>query len=378
MKWLSSLCSVSFCLALAVNHVGAGEPIRLTSGWRPKTQDCVCPERIVVTPGQTPSGSEVQPAAPATDAFAQAPEAGGQPGGSFNPVMFGDIIGISGGRSISSSVLRTTPQGATPTATTIFIPVANAGAFKIADNESPRPLNRVFINYNYFNNVNGSINTGLSRFDLHRETIGFERAFLNGNVSFGMRLPFIQLTNNSIVEDNQVGDLTLIGKYAFINDPDTGNILSGGLVITTPTGEDFVTATGDTIHSTLLQPFLGYIFNLSDSLYLHGFSSLSVPTDSDDVTLLFNDIGLGYWLYRSQTDGLVSAVVPTAELHVNTPLNQRGSQASPVGFPDVVNITAGSYVVFRRGSTLGLALATPLTGPQPFDVEVLVNFNLRY
>src|SRR5262249_45116865 len=177
-------------------------------------------------------------------------------------------------------------------------------------------------------------------------------------------LPFIQINGDSAVEDSQVGDLTLIGKYAFLNNPNTGNVLCGGLAITVPTGDSFVTPTGEKVHATFLQPFLGYVFNFTDSLYFHGFSSLAVATETNDVTVLFNDIGVGYWLYRRGEDRLFQALVPTFELHVNTPLNHRGVSgfsSDPVGFPDIVDVTGGVYFMFRGGSSLGVAIATPLT-----------------
>src|SRR5262249_52290967 len=113
--------------------------------------------------------------------------------------------------------------------------------------------------------------------------------------------------------------------------------------------------------------------------YLQGFTSLAVPTDARDVTLLFNDIVVGYWLYRNNSpETWLSGVIPDLELHVNTPLNHRDIASSgPLGFPDTVDITAGSYFVFRR-AVLGLAVGVPLTGPKPFDVEGIANLNIRF
>ena len=39
----------------------------------------------------------------------------------------------------------------------------------------------------------------------------------------------------------------------------------------------------------------------------HGFSSLLVPSDGRDVTVWFNDIGVGYWVYRDN-DGFINGV----------------------------------------------------------------------
>src|SRR5690606_3525110 len=114
-------------------------------------------------------------------------------------------------------------------------------------------------------------------------------------------------------------------------------------------------------HSTLLQPWMGYIYNL-DGWFSQGFSSIVVPTDDDDVTILFNSVGVGCHLYRNPRDRWVRALVPVVEVHVNTPLNHRDARGLDVFFRDQVNMTGGMHVVFPR-STLGVAMSSPLVGP---------------
>jgi hypothetical protein len=387
MKRIQFLCSLWLGLALAGGPVWAGEVI-WTSAWpKPAGPNCCpppvpppsyCPPPHPIPP-TTPAAptapttpaeptAPTAPIAPAPEAFAQAPPAGTAGPETFNPQMLGDLIGYSVRRVV---VL---PNGATAVAQ---VPIAARGAFKIADNESPRPQDRVFFNYNYFNNVNGSINDFLPRTDLHREIFGFEKTFLGGNASVGVRLPIFQIDGDGGVSDSDFGDVSFVLKYAVLNDLQTGNVLSGGLVVTAPTGPDAVLFTGEDIHPTLLQPFVGYIFNL-DSFYVHGFTSLVVPTDSRDATVLFNDIGIGCWLYRSNGDGFLNAIVPTFEAHINTPLNNRGTDHSPLGFPDFVVLTGGVHFGLCRSSVLTLGMATPVTGPQPFDVEAIAQFNFRF
>ena len=338
-----------------------------------------CPSQAPAQPGQPGEPPATAPAEP----FAQAPEAGTQAAETYNPNMFGDLIGPFGTQRIQTGRTRLVrvpfPGGSfslvrVPVILEVREPLADRGTFKIADNESPRPVDRVFINYNFFDNVFGSLNPGLPRTDLHRETIGFEKTFLDRNASFGVRLPFIQLAGSDRVDDSLVGDLTFILKYAAINDPQTGNVLSGGLALTAPTGETNVAH----LHTVLFQPWAGYIYNAGD-FYAHGFTSLVVPTDSRDVTVWFNDLGIGWWLYRTGSSApLLSAVVPTAEVHVNTPLNHRGSDSTPVGFLDSVNLTFGVNWVLRQRLYFGTAVAFPVTGPQPFDVEALGSLNFRF
>ena len=254
------------------------------------------------------------------------------------------------------------------------------GAFKIAENESPQPQDRVFINYNFFSDLTGHVN-GRPR-DAHRETIGVEKTVL-GDGSIGLRLPFLQETNNFFRREggteSSIDDLSLILKYAPIHNRETGNTLSFGLVVTPPTGERpraFFGPEGVSIHPTLLQPFVGYVWTRGD-FFLHAFHSLMVPTDSRDVTVLFNDIGLGYWALQAEGGQLLSGIIPTLELHVNTPLNHRSTGDLP-RYRDSVDLTAGVHVELKRQALLGIAVATPVTGPRLFDVEVIANFNYRF
>ena len=76
-------------------------------------------------------------------------------------------------------------------------------------------------------------------------------------------------------------------KYAPLYSP--AHILSTGLVITAPTG-GFATSVVvkedriEEVHPVQLQPYVGYLWQ-KDDFYLHGFASIMVPTDSDDVTV---------------------------------------------------------------------------------------------
>ena len=77
---------------------------------------------------------------------------------------------------------------------------------------------------------------------------------------------------------------------------------------------------------------------------------------------------------------LLTAVIPTFEAHVNDPLNHRGAFnfADPAGTADWVDLTSGVTFEFRRRATLAVALVTPVTGPKPFDFEVLAQLNVRF
>lgn len=269
----------------------------------------------------------------------------------------------------------------------------SARGFKIAENQSPRPVDRFYFTFNFFDGVNTSINRSLgiplSNIKAYREIFGFEKTFLDGRASAQLRLPLNQINAQGPFVDlgfggfsSSAGDLGVVLKYALYDDPRTGRFLSTGLLVNTPTGP---TNFGGarylrSVHVATLQPFIGYILPYG-RFYLQGFSSIDVPVDSSDVTILYNDLSMGYFLYQTDEPGrLLRAFVPTFEAHINTPLNHRDylNPFDPVGTPDVVNLTFAGNAFLGRRSLLTVGLVEPVTGPRPFNYEFLIQFNLFF
>jgi hypothetical protein len=347
-----------------------------------------------------------QPAAqaPQTDAFAQAPPTGGEAAQSALPNMIGDLgtygvaprvqssntfasqnqpltfaqlnqlsllnASINTSPSFSSfSTFSSSSSSSSQSSTSASflqskVPVVSFGAFKISDNESVQPVDRVFLTYNYFD-VDGFHGNSSS---INREVIGFEKTFVDGRASFGMRVPFSQV-GEGLGGSSDVDGLSFIGKYAFWMNNETGSLISGGLVVTVPTGPDVLLAPGSTINTTLLQPYLGYAFNFG-RFYLQGFSEIIVPTDNTFSTFIANDIGIGYRLESIP-------VTPTFEVHANDALNHQGSGGTPLGFIDTVAITGGVHTLIGN-SILTLGVSTPVTGPKLYGVEAIAQFNWRF
>jgi hypothetical protein len=267
--------------------------------------------------------------------------------------------------------------------------------FKIAENQSPQPQDRVFFSFNFYANVNAAVNRRLEApvndLRVYREIFGIEKTFDEGNGSIGLRLPLNTLTANSAIRGNfakpggtstALGDLSIFAKYVLKRDPRTGSLLSAGLLITPTTGPGAFAGSKfiSTVHSTSIQPFLGYIWN-RESFYLHGFLALDTPSSVRDVTMVYNDVGIGYFLFRNPDPGrFLTAVAPTFEVHVNTPLTHRDpfNARDPAGTPDIVNLTYGLNLEFYRTSLLTFGFVTPVTGPRPFDYEALLLFNVRF
>jgi hypothetical protein len=342
-------------------------------------------------PGLQQPGAQ-QPAAnqaPQTDAFAQAPPTGGEGASSALPNMIGDLAtyGVAP-RIVSQPLVPFTPVTVpfvplTPAQIAAInasnsgissssnsssasylasrVPVTTFGGFKISDNGTVAPEDRVFLTYNYYN-VDGFQGNSSS---INREMFGFEKTFLDGQASFGMRVPFTQV-GEGLGGSSDVDALSFIGKYTFYRNADNGNIISGGLVVTVPTGPDIVVAPGSTINPVLLQPYIGYAFNFG-RFYVLGFTEVVVPTDSTLSTFFATDIGIGYRLESIP-------VIPTFEIHTNDAFNHQGAGGYPLGFDDSVSLTWGAHFLVGHAD-LTLGVNTPVAGPRLYGVEAIAQLN---
>ncbi len=373
------------------------------------------PPTIPNTDPTTPQVNPQPDAAPqVSDPFAQPTEAGGQSSRTFNMNFDGDFGGVFYTRTVVTTTTVPRVVGFTDrvVGTTQTVTVDQMGnkivtntpivvqdpiiveeqvqqrqvyrnilatryqGIMVTDNDNPRPTDRVYFGYNFYSDAGTSLNPGLGNTDVQRQMVGFEKTFLNGDASFGMRLPFVQQYGPG-VDSNNVGDLTLLGKYAWVNNRTTGDVVSTGFALTTPTGGggalllDGVEAP----HSWLFQPWAGFI-KVMDRAYFMGISNLVVPSSSLDPTLWGNSLAVGYWCYRNSGDRILTGIVPAAEMHVRTPLNHRDIN-DLVYLQDQVNVTGTVHFRMKRG-ILSPAVAVPLVGPRPFQVEAMCYANLVF
>jgi hypothetical protein len=266
---------------------------------------------------------------------------------------------------------------------------------KIAENQSPRPQDRVFFTFDYFTNVNGPLNQRLGApvndIRVYRYIFGLEKTFDDGNGSIGVRLPLDQLTSNPVTRAKfkQIGgtstaldDMDIYAKYILKQDPQTGSLISVGLAITPTTGGGSFAGANyiQYINTTLFQPFVGYLWS-RENFYLQGFSAFEFPVNPSQVTEMYNDVGMGYFLLRSSDPGrFLTAVAPTFEVHVNSPLNHHGfdNPNEVAGTAASVNLTYGVSFEFYRNALFTVGYVSPVTGPRPFDYEILALFNFRF
>jgi hypothetical protein len=267
---------------------------------------------------------------------------------------------------------------------------------KISEDQSPRPQDRVYFTFNYFQGVNDPVNTRLQApigyTQVFRYIAGYEKTFLEGQGSIGIRAPLDTVTANNASSrasgnfagtSTAVGDLSIYGKYVFLENRETGSLLSGGLAITAPTGPGRFAgfdAFAPSPHGTSFQPFVGYIYN-AGKMYFHGFTIVDVTTTGHDPVLLYNDFGLGYYLLRPDPNALatplLSMIAPTFEVHVTDPLNHRNpySLRDPAGMTDIVNLTYGVNIGIFERTLITFGVVEPVTSPKPFDFEVMAFVN---
>jgi hypothetical protein len=267
--------------------------------------------------------------------------------------------------------------------------------FKVADNGSPRPQDRVYASFGHFDDLFPGANhrpgDSIGDIGLFREYVGLEKTFLGGIASLDIRMPINTLVVESRRPDlngshTDVGDLSLIFRYALYRDDERDNWLTTGLAVTAPTGpRNLGGITISTIpgrefpHSTILQPFVAYLWNVGD-FYLQGFSALDTPTDDRDVVFVFNDIGIGYFVYRTTAPRFLTAVAPAFEVHVTNPTNHLGKEtfANPLQTSNIVDLGLVANLELNHRSRLSFGVVTPVTGPKPFNTEALVQFRVRY
>ncbi len=335
--------------------------------------------------------SESQPGPTAADIFGEASAGtgagfGGTLAAGATPfAMIGDVSPFSTVQRPPGPPPLPGARGASP----IYPSVRN---FKISENQSPRPQDRIFFDFNYYNNLNDTINlrdlSPVTQMKAYVYNFGFEKTFNNGMGSIGMRLPLDNLTANSFGNvvstptSSSLGNLTIFSKYILAQNPETGSLISACWAITPQTGPGRFAGAPYLfpLNSTYFQTCIGYIYNYN-KWYLQGFNGFCFPMNPNDVTTIYNDVAVGYYLLRDpDSRSWLTAVAPTFELHVNNPLNHRDpfNRTDLAGTPDSVDLTFGLNFGIRNTAVLTAAFVTPVASPKPFDAEALLMLNIYF
>ena len=331
---------------------------------------------------------------------------------SFAPTMIGDFFaGGGGGRlfltynSSNNAVPNPSPGAFVPT-------------FKMAENTSPLPQDRIYFDYSDYSDVPLS-SPGIS---VNSFTPGFEKTFFDGLMSFELRVPMAESLSHVVYTGGApTGDTAQIGDVAFaikglLFRRDTF-ALSGGLAMSVPTagGTSVSSLPIDpspylifTHESTHLMPFLGTLWTPNESLFAISYLQVDVDVNGDlvsysptpltpfapvgryrDQTFMYIDTSIGYWLFRDEERGrLVTGFAPVFEVHVNQSLEPSHVLAVPGsdvkvggnagGIPSnisIVDLTAGFDTKLGKNAMLTTAYCVPVTTDRCFDGQLRVFFN---
>ena len=301
----------------------------------------------------------------------------------------------------------------------VSIPSSTAvGLMKFAEGSSPRPRDRVFVSYNYFDKVN-LIPGGIP---VNRLTPGIEKTFFDGNVSVEVRMPMAWTLNSTTPFDTQnlqvidydsnhyeLGNLTTFLKVLLYDDERLS--VSAGLGVSLPTANDLrvvspnPAATLDVINNQAvhLLPFVGAIYTPSDRWFTQGVLQLDVATNGNSVyttnqdltlikegvlndpTFLFMSLGNGYWVHRAADPAArLTGIALLTELHFNTTLQATdavngvnaniGARQSQI---QTTNAVIGTNLMFDQNKSLSLGYVVPIGGgaDRAFDGEFRLLFN---
>ena len=325
----------------------------------------------------------------------------------YAPNMIGDFFG-----SIGS--IATVLEGRT----TFTVPLGSGNSFprfKMAENTSPLPQDRVYFDYDDYHNVPLSD----PAIDVNAFAPGFEKTFFDEAMSFELRTPFANtLDNNNIVGGAtptsrfQFGDLGMALKALVLENDKLA--VSAGLAMTVPTGPDeriFYSPGGGNPDlvikngSVHLMPFVGLLWTPNERFFTIDYLQVDVDVNGDqisaanfagatirDQTFMYLDMSFGYWVYRSwRQNCCLTGLAPIFEVHVNQSLEKSDvvalpnnitiggdSNGNPIASISVVDLTFGVTAELRRSTMITAAYCTPVSSERQFDGQFRFLLNYRF
>ena len=323
------------------------------------------------------------------------------------PGMIGDFFG-------PSYQMNVVTAGQPPGQFTNIPQGAGDRRFKIAENYSPFPIDRIFVNYNHFHRA---LRTADGReANLNRMTMGLEKTFYDDIFSVEVRAPFSTgLNADQYVVQNfdnvgaEFGNVAMAIKALLYRDDTFAASAGVGMVF--PTGPDTrlfdfnsVEVLNVSNDAYYLQPFVGAWWTPNDRL----FGQFAVQADFDttgnkidlirvgtgpegtlqDQALLYMDASFGYWLFHDpSSDAVITGIAPMVELHHNTTIEDPDSLVvgpdtftNPAGRLDVMNLTGALRFELAGISYLTVFGVAPLRDNEEklFDAEFGVQYTRLY
>ncbi len=306
----------------------------------------------------------------------------------------------------------------------IILPVAGGDRrYKLSENTSPIPMDRVFFTYNVFDDA--VVDSNGNPIDLNRYLFGAEKTFNDGKFSLTVRVPIANGADSQQIQDgrtlyqaNEFGNLSLTAKRLLYKD-DCYAVSTGlGLIFPTAAGSQLVTGTTTVdIANTAyhLQPFIAIqrtpnkrrwatLFTQFDFAAAGNAVTSSAPNQPaitqiyNDQHLWFIDLSFGQWLYRNNcSNANLRGLAGIFELHYTTTLNDTDSVlagnstfgnagapssdtlSNPFNRLDVLNATMGLRFQLGEKTLLTVAGVAPLRAAEEglFDGEFVLQLSRR-
>ncbi len=322
------------------------------------------------------------------------------------PEMFGDTFTRGGDFLGTDGTLMSN-------ASTVALAGGSRG-LKPAEHNKALPMNRIYLAYHHFHNA---VQTTVERpvgsqvaFDnasIDQFTLGLESRFGQGLWSVELRMPFTAgydfsysaAGDSTENRAGRIGNLSVLLKRLVYYDPETA--VSLGLGVETPTGSDYrarindnrYRMSNDAVH---LVPYAAVLHSPSERAFFHGFAALDLAANGNrvrfddgsgpvdvgkfnDQTLLYLDLGAGYWLYRNPQAPSETGLAVLGELHYTGTLQDTDVVTGPsftfanlTNRRDVVNVTAAIHAQLNRNTSLRVGGVFPVGGSNNrfFDAEV--------
>ena len=268
---------------------------------------------------------------------------------------------------------------------------------KISEDQSPRPQDRVYFTFNYFQGVNDQVNTRLQApigyTQVFRYIAGFEKTFLDGQGSIGIRVPLDSVTANTRLVarigqfwrhqhgrrgHEHLRQIRLARKprdrkpalrRASQSRRRPARADSRALIRSPPrrtapaSSRSWATSTTPADSTSTVSP--------------SWTSRRPATTPSCSTTISGSATSSAGPIPMPCLRRCISMIAPTFEVHVTDPLNHRNpySLRDPAGMTDIVNLTYGINIGIFERTLITFGVVTPVTSPKPFDFEAMAFVN---